>query len=397
MSRGFSTGHVGSVGGSSAVLAQAKTRKRAKHVFDTGEIPHLWAHKVQENARNAQGNLYFDGDTIFSYGGHFPIARHVLDNPTKRHPKPAILFTTRSWSVTTSGHVSAVRSAIARDVPVFNVYNPALSPRESLVCYVSAVEGNAKSASERKMETTRNEDVQRALSLIAECKAFCKFFGLKIPTFAKLPKIDAGKLAKQTKAIKDREDARNAKRKAEWEARQARAKAEADTWNAAGICQHTPKHDAHKYGDVWACQKQREEDEWTAKSADIIAAWRAGDTNAILRNAYSLPVMLRIRTFGADESVAGEVGRVETSRGAQVPISHALRGLRFVRAVVARGEAFQTNGHTLHLGHYKIDRIDVDGTLTAGCHVIPLTEIERIAPELERIAGKEDTSGIAWG
>src|SRR5437660_3842392 len=113
MSHGFSTGHVPSAqGGSSSVLAQAKRRKRAKHVFNTGEIPHLWAHKVQESARNAQGNLYFDGETIYSYGSHFPIARHVLDNPTKRHPKPGILFTTRSWSVTTSGHVSAVRSAI---------------------------------------------------------------------------------------------------------------------------------------------------------------------------------------------------------------------------------------------------------------------------------------------
>jgi len=74
MSHGFSTGHVRSTqGGSSAVLAQAKTRKRAKHVFGTGEIPHLWAHKVQDSARNARGNLYFENDTIFSYGGHFPI------------------------------------------------------------------------------------------------------------------------------------------------------------------------------------------------------------------------------------------------------------------------------------------------------------------------------------
>jgi len=377
---------------SNVVLAEAKTRKgkRQKHVFDTGEIPHLWAHKVQESARNAQGNLYFDGDTIYSYGSHFPTPIHAT-----KGKRSAVLFTTRSYSVTTSGHVSAVRSAIPKDIPVFNVYNPALSPRESLACYVSAVKTYAETASERKMETTRNEDVQRALSLIAECKAFCKFFGLKLPAFAKLPEIDKEKLQKQTKAIKDRRDSADAKRKAEWEARTARAKAEADTWNASGICQHTPKHDAHKHGDVWACEKQREEDEWTAKSADIVAAWRAGDTNAILRNAYSLPVMLRVRTFGADESAAGEVGRVETSRGAQVPISHAILGLRFVRAVVARGEAFQTNGKTFHLGHYKIDHIDVDGTLTAGCHVISLAEIELIAPELERIAATENTSPIA--
>ena len=52
--------------------------KRKKHVFDTGEIPHLWAHRTQDEARNRQGNLYFTGNTIYSYGSHFPIARHVV-------------------------------------------------------------------------------------------------------------------------------------------------------------------------------------------------------------------------------------------------------------------------------------------------------------------------------
>lgn len=119
---GFSTGHVHCIsGGASAVLARAKERKRKKTVFETGEIPHLWAHRVQESARNAQGNLYFEGDVIYSYGSHFPIAKHVLDNPTKRNPKPAVLLTTRTYSVTTSGHVSAVRCAIPASIPVFRV------------------------------------------------------------------------------------------------------------------------------------------------------------------------------------------------------------------------------------------------------------------------------------
>ena len=51
--------------------------KRQKHVFDTGEVSHLWANRAQDEARNRQGNLYFTGDTIYSYGSHFPIARHV--------------------------------------------------------------------------------------------------------------------------------------------------------------------------------------------------------------------------------------------------------------------------------------------------------------------------------
>ena len=64
--------------------------KRNKHVFNTGEIPHLWAHHTQDEARNRQGNLYFVGDTIYSYGSHFPIARQITNDAGQR----AILFTT---------------------------------------------------------------------------------------------------------------------------------------------------------------------------------------------------------------------------------------------------------------------------------------------------------------
>jgi hypothetical protein len=93
--------------------------KRKKYVFDTGEIPHLWAHRTQDEARNRQGNLYLTGDTIYSYGSHFPIARHVVSEAGER----AVLFTTASYSVTTSSHCSAVRSAIPSGIPVFHVPN----------------------------------------------------------------------------------------------------------------------------------------------------------------------------------------------------------------------------------------------------------------------------------
>jgi hypothetical protein len=363
--------------------------KRTKHVFPTTEIPHLWAHRTQSDARNPAGNLYFDGDTIYSYGGHFPIARHVTNKSGKKF---AILFTTRSYSSTTAGHISAVRSSIPSNVPVFHVYDPALTQNTMalhLDGYVRSIELTARAAFERKMETTRNDDVQRASELIAECRAFCKFFNLPIPKFAKLPKIDKEKLARQTQAIKDRQSARDAARRAEWEARDAHRKAEADAWNASGFCKHTPKHDANNWNDRHVCEQQTEDEEWAAKSAEVIEAWRNGDTSAVLRNPWNLPVMLRVRTFNADESSQFAIAQVETSRGARVPVSHALRGLRFVRAIVAKGQPYQRNGHTLHLGDYAIDRIDADGTLHAGCHVISLAEIERIAPILESMAVSE--------
>jgi hypothetical protein len=41
------------------------------------DVAHVWAHQLQSHARNKRGNFYFQGDTIYSYGSHFPIAKHV--------------------------------------------------------------------------------------------------------------------------------------------------------------------------------------------------------------------------------------------------------------------------------------------------------------------------------
>src|SRR5258708_6296401 len=156
--------------------ASPQKAKRQKHVFPTNEIPHIWFHKTQSDARNAQGNLYFADETIYSYGSHFPIARHVKN---KSGRKSAILFTTRSYSSTTSGHISAVQSAIPSNLPVFNVYDPSLTQHTMglhLDGYLRSIELTARAAFERKMETTRNEDTEHAKELIAECRAFCKFF-----------------------------------------------------------------------------------------------------------------------------------------------------------------------------------------------------------------------------
>jgi hypothetical protein len=74
---------------------------------------------------------------------------------------------------------------------------------------------------------------------------------------------------------------------------------------------------------------------------------------------------------------------VQTSLGASFPVEHARLGLRVVREVRATGEEYRRNGHTIHLGHYVIDRIEPNGTVHAGCHVVTWDEIERIASQLD--------------
>lgn len=62
-------------------------------------------------------NLFIDGDTIYSYGHHFPIAKHTdkfVDG------KEIILFTTKSYSVTTAKHKNYVFHALIR--PLVNKF-----------------------------------------------------------------------------------------------------------------------------------------------------------------------------------------------------------------------------------------------------------------------------------
>src|ERR1700732_1780173 len=89
-----------------------------RHVVDSSEVAHLWAHKAQDSARNAKNSVFFRCGVIYSYGEHFPIARHV----TNTSGASAVLFTTAHHSVTTTGHCSMVRSAVSH-LDVFEVSN----------------------------------------------------------------------------------------------------------------------------------------------------------------------------------------------------------------------------------------------------------------------------------
>jgi hypothetical protein len=63
------------------------------------------AQAFANGSRKAQGNnLYIEGDSIYSYGPHFPIAT--------RRPE-GVLLTTEKYSPTTSKHTTYVKTALA--------------------------------------------------------------------------------------------------------------------------------------------------------------------------------------------------------------------------------------------------------------------------------------------
>ena len=69
---------------------------------NNSEVAHFWANKRQPNGKS--GNMFFENETIYSYGYHFPMAKFINKN--------TVLYNVDSYSITTSQHQSTVRSAI---------------------------------------------------------------------------------------------------------------------------------------------------------------------------------------------------------------------------------------------------------------------------------------------
>lgn len=295
-----------------------------RKVVSSSEVAHLWAHQTQSEARNAKGTIWFRGKTIYSYGEHFPIACFVENGQGEQ----AVLFTTRTYSVTTSQHISSVRFAMQHISPVFHVpleshrwMRDKQSPADYVASYRQRIEEKQNAVARARKESTREYAFHSLTGLVDEANRFAEFFSLP-DRFEVLEDFDG---LRQSLA---KVDAEKRKAKRERLARVAR------------------------------------------ESAEKVERWKAGERVEL---PYSLErIYLRIE---GDELV--------TSRGARVPVTHAKRVLGIVRSIREKGEGYQRNGHTIHLGVYPVDSIDVEGNVKAGCHRVEWVEIERIAGELE--------------
>lgn len=112
-----------------------------------------------------------------------------------------------------------------------------------------------------------------------------------------------------------------------------------------------------------------------AEAAARIPNWRAGGRAVGRLTDEKGGALLRVR---------GET--LETSWGAEVPLSHAVRAFRFIALCRASGKGWEANGKTLPVGHFRVDSVTASGSIKAGCHVINWPEIEAAA----RAAGVSD-------
>jgi hypothetical protein len=75
-----------------------------KSFSKTSQLAHAYAHDHITEGKAREGRVFVEGDTLYSYGKHFPIAHRIRDNE--------YLFNDDRYSNTTSKQQSQVRSEL---------------------------------------------------------------------------------------------------------------------------------------------------------------------------------------------------------------------------------------------------------------------------------------------
>ncbi len=454
-----------------------------KCVFSNDMVAHIWANQSQESGRSNNGQFYFNGPILYSYGSHFIVG--IVDGAG------AHIVTTRTYRQTTGKHIGlALRSCPARALRLPDLDGIA----DSILCATGAP------CPRLMTKETARRDIRKylaahAATLSDDAGAYLyslvsksgQFAAMKARALAKIAKAkESGRIAlkKQTAAFAARY------------AKKSRADMRADLAQIAGIdCEHrrarafndlaSGLYEAHRGAGgprikraVWNHLKMTRayiaSDEkrgpgrrkirgaignyrrlvagnypgLTVESLGRASTWeilgglfatlasapglsyggriafkesgnQADCIHNVLAERERLAEIERRRIAQAEQFererlqreswLAGEIGRgygrfsdetggallravnadirdceavggdLETSHGASVPLAHAIRAFRFVKAVRASGVALEAKGRAIPVGHFSISRIESTGDFVAGCHRINWPEIERVA------------------
>ncbi len=328
----------------------ATTKSRTRETWSSSEIDHIWAHQKAPYGRCTGKRVFFRGAVIYSYGDHFPMARLLL----KKGKPAAVLITTRTYSTTTAGHLSDVRSAV-RHLPAFYVHDVTETDhRKNLKQFRERIAAAAVLVTKGKAATLSH--LRELDRVILEADRYAEYFGLATrhgyPTG-----FDAA-------AHRTRGEAELRKQVERADARAARER--------------------EKLAELVTAYRA----EYPARLAEYeaeLAAWVAGEKSAFPRKPadpddkrfdprhrydYGSADRVRLRVRGS---------RIETSRGVVFEVEAAKPLLLLVR----RQAAGEVTYPDMEVGGYRGVRIDYqEKTVSVGCHTVAFAEVERIAQGL---------------
>jgi len=98
-------------------------------VFSNSMVAHVWAQQRQPYGRSNNGNFYFERETLYSYGTHFPVGIFA-------GPGGPVFLNSDGYSISTSGHKSDARAAVRHISEIH--YLPALASVRRLILSANA-------------------------------------------------------------------------------------------------------------------------------------------------------------------------------------------------------------------------------------------------------------------
>lgn len=338
---------------------------KARHVYPTREVCHRWAHGSELELRNPTRSVLTDGDTIYSYGSHFPMARRIVLPKRgfkvngKRQDLVYFLVNSGSYSVTTSGHQSCVWTAIngvgdaSFEVPPTFWHELVIGG--SGVNVRAYFDGIVRKAEEEMHNNRmgywrRHCAVQLAAKTIEDWNTLRDAFKLRARkpiAEPALPDLAEAKLKEEARRIKAEET-----RKAKWAARD----------------------------EQWRLQRERADREREEQERELRAtlhtrlnAWRAGeDVSTRFFSEVVTGAFMRIKH-----------GMIETTMGARVTLDEAARFIAEDLPLVREADCSEgeVHFHDMRLGPYRGVRVS-ESFLSVGCHNFCWAEVNRMIGEL---------------
>ena len=320
--------------------------KRIKKVFsNASEVLHRWANQTQDEARSS--NVFFKGKIAYSYGYHYRLG--MISE--YRGVKVAII-NGEGYSNTTAKHIHWAYGACEGLMPVVKgasddftskgIFNALLKEQDELV---SDIMSTFNSVKVNDWQTKRFKERDSWIMGLIE-KFNKKARDLKEPQLA----IDLKKhgfieyLNEHLQLVKQKTDAREAEK-------------------------FTPEYRAKKEAEMLA-----KEAALVSKGRADIEMWRRFEKQSLTNEAFTV--------LGRGEILRVKDGTVYTSKGASVPLDHAVKLMHKILKGTAKSGAHigpyvftSANEHLIKIGCHEIALDEARMVLAPYMHTVPLIEL----------------------
>ena len=293
--------------------------------FNNSELSHIWANQTQTHGKGS--NMFFENETIYSYGYHFKIAQYV----TNKEGIKCIFLNQRSYSNSTNKQQSLVFRSIPENVTFYRVVSfddiqGTRAHKDNLTHYINEAEklqGLTIRANKLKMGYLNQLNSQMDIF-----NKYCLFFSLNdLEQFNPIFGIGLSlseRFDKLTEWVKMYE---NSDQLLEWSIKQT---------------------EKEKKAKIKAIEKAKE-------SIDLFRQFKISSIYANLGH-----YLLRYNK---------ETDNVETSGGVKMGKNVFLSAYqRLINNQLTKGQ---------HVGDYVFNGIDNE-IVSVGCHKIPMVEIKNV-------------------